>query len=73
MISEGFWTDGIESSLLYSHPMDTYKPRSKDPVKKLISVDEPVITKRYKGETITTGGYQEGEEILSRKNVWFNE
>ena len=70
---EGFWTDGIESSLLYSHPMDTYRPRSKDPVKKLISVDEPVITKRYKGETITTGGYQEGEEVLSRKNVWFNE
>lgn len=64
---EGFWTDGIESSLLYSHPMDTYRPRSKDPVKKLISVDEPVITKRYKGETITTGGYQEGEEVLSRE------
>lgn len=70
---DGFWTDGIESSLLYSHPMDTYKPRSMEPVKKLISVDEPIITKRYKGETITTGGYQEGEEVLSRKNVWFNE
>ena len=69
---DGFWTNGIEESLLYTHPMDTYRPRSMEPSKKLIGADEPVITYRPKGTTIITGGYQ-NEEVLSRKNVWFNE
>ena len=69
---DGFWTNGIEESLLYTHPMDTYRPRSMEPSKKLIGADEPVITYRPKGTTIITGGYQ-NEEVLSRKNTWFNE
>jgi hypothetical protein len=43
-----------------------------EPVIDYLSTEGPTITYRSKGGTITTGGYQD-EEVLSRRNLKFNE
>ena len=64
--SQDFWEGTIDSSLLYSHPKDTYQPRSTQVSVELTSIEGPTTTYRDKGTTSTTGGYQ-NEEVLSRQ------
>ncbi len=63
--SQNFWEGNIDTSKLYYHPKDTYKPITTLTTKTLISTEGPTTTYRKKGSS-TSGGYQ-GEEVLSRK------
>ena len=44
-----------------------------EPVTEYLGSEGPVTTYRSKGNTITVGGYQEDEEVLSRRNLKFND
>jgi len=70
--SAKFWEGRKDDSKLFYHPKDTYTERSMEPVIDYLSTEGPTITYRSKGGTITTGGYQD-EEVLSRRNLKFNE
>ena len=69
-----FWDARKDKTRLFYHPKDTYQPRSQTPVTEETSpAVGPVTTYRSKGNTITVGGYQEDEEVLSRRNLKFND
>ena len=64
--SEDCWNTNVVTDNVYSHPKDTYQPRSMEPVTVLVNTEGPVTTYRSKGTTTTTGGYQ-NEEVLTRR------
>lgn len=70
--SEDCWKNNISEDNVYTHPMDTYKPRSTEAVTVRTNIEGPTTTYRNKGTSTTTGGY-EGEEILSRKVSTIND
>ena len=70
--SAKFWEGRKDDSKLFYHPKDTYTERSMEPVTEYLGSEGPVTTYRSKGETITVGGYQ-GEDVLSRRNLKFND
>jgi len=71
--SAKFWEGRKVTDKLFSHPKDTYTERSMEPVTEYLGSEGPVTTYRSKGNTITVGGYQEDEEVLSRRNLKFND
>ena len=64
--SDDCWNTNIVTNNVYSHPKDTYQPRSMEPVATKLRTEGPTTTYRNKGTTTATGGYQ-NEEVLSRK------
>jgi hypothetical protein len=68
-----FWEGRKVTDKLFSHPKDTYTERSMEPVTEYLGSEGPVTTYRSKGNTITVGGYQDEEEVLSRRNLKFND
>ena len=68
--SEECWSNNVVQDNIFSHPKDNYQSLPMVPTKTFISTTS-TTTYRSKGSS-TTGGYQ-NEEVLSRKNVWFNE
>lgn len=71
--SAKFWEGRKVTDKLFSHPKDTYTERSMEPVTEYLGSEGPVTTYRSKGNTITVGGYQDEEEVLSRRNLKFND
>lgn len=69
-----FWDARKDETRLFYHPKDTYQPRSQTPVTIETSpAVGPITTYRSKsGTTINTGGY-DGETVLSRRNLKFND
>ncbi len=69
-----FWDASKDKTRLFYHPKDTYQPRSQTPVTIETSpAVGPITTYRSKsGTTINTGGY-DGEPVLSRRNLKFND
>lgn len=69
-----FWDARKDETRLFYHPKDTYQPRSQTPLTEETSpAVGPITTYRSKsGTTINTGGY-DGETVLSRRNLKFND
>lgn len=70
--SENFWDGTIDETGLYYHAKDNYKPLTTTVQIMRTGIEGPTTTKRNKGTSTTTGGYQ-GEEVLSRKTAKFND